>query len=377
VNKQRLCLLRYAMAIMTVALALGLAGLLHALTPHTSVLFLAAVTLSAWYGGTGPAVLATVLSTLALEFLVFRLLHSRFIGVAETTRLITFSAVALLIGSLNVVRQRAEQAQAHALAREREALARAEEASRNKDQFLAFLGHELRSPLGTIQNVAQLLGREKPEAANVAWAQRVLERQVQQMSRLLEDLLDISRIGRGKIDLRRERLDLTALLQATAEDQQRRLEEAGLRFQVELPTEPLWVIGDRTRLEQVISNLLDNATKFTDTGGTITLRLTTTGGGQWAAITVHDTGLGIEPTELPRVFELFAQAQRTRDQSRGGLGLGLALVKGLVELHGGNVRAASDGLGQGAHLTVWLPLPSRADGLKTDSSPSPTGTFRS
>jgi len=174
------------------------------------------------------------------------------------------------------------------------------------------------------------------------------------MARLVDDLLDMSRISRGKILLRKEPLDLADLLRHVAEDYRSSLETAGLQLQVRLPSEPLWTVGDPTRLAQVIGNVLHNASKFTDAGGRVTVEALCDG--PTARLRVRDTGIGMEPAMVTRVFETFTQADRSLDRSRGGLGLGLALVKGLVELHGGKVRASSEGVGKGTELSIWLPL---------------------
>jgi CheY-like chemotaxis protein/two-component sensor histidine kinase len=176
------------------------------------------------------------------------------------------------------------------------------------------------------------------------------------MSRLLDDLLDVARVTRGEIHLERECLDLAMLVRATVEDHRSLLENANLTLHLELPNEPIWVLADRTRLAQTLGNLLHNAAKFTDPNGRVTVRLLSDPDGTRAAITVQDTGIGIRPELLGAVFQPFFQADRTPGRNRGGLGLGLALVKALVELHGGTVRAASAGPSCGTEITFWLPL---------------------
>jgi PAS domain S-box-containing protein len=230
------------------------------------------------------------------------------------------------------------------------------EGHRRKDEFMAMLAHELRNPLTPVRNALHVLRQRGTDEATRRWVQDVLGRQVEHMSRLLDDLLDVARITRGEIHLQRECLDLGLLVRATAEDHRPLLENAGLALELDLPKEPAWVLADRTRLVQVLGNLLHNATKFTDPGGHVTVRLTKDPDGQRAAITVQDTGIGIQPELLSAVFQAFFQADCTLDRSRGGLGLGLALVKALVELHGGSVRALSAGPGRGTEMTFWLPL---------------------
>ena len=229
------------------------------------------------------------------------------------------------------------------------------EADRRKDEFLAMLAHELRNPLAPIRNAAEVLRRTGGADPYLEQARSMIERQVAHMARLVDDLLDVSRISRSKILLRKERLDLAHLVRATAEDHRSLLEGAGLALTLDLPPEPVWLLGDPTRLSQVLGNLLQNAGKFTNPGGRVSVYLTRDPGGL-AVLAVEDTGIGLEPDILARLFQPFSQADRSLDRSRGGLGLGLALVKGLVDLHGGSVEAASGGTGKGSRFTVRLPV---------------------
>jgi signal transduction histidine kinase len=239
------------------------------------------------------------------------------------------------------------------LARANAALA---EADRRKDDFLAMLGHELRNPLAPIRNALHLLRLRGSDPETLSWTQDILDRQIRHMTRLVDDLLDASRIARNKVQLRKERLDLAALVRSTAEDHRPGLEQANLTLGLELCSGTVWVEGDPTRLAQVLGNLLANAGKFTDAGGRVTVRLRHEETLRRAVASVTDTGIGIEQGMLDKVFETFAQADRSIDRSRGGLGLGLALVKGLVELHGGGVAVTSAGLGCGAEFSFWVPL---------------------
>jgi PAS domain S-box-containing protein len=228
------------------------------------------------------------------------------------------------------------------------------DADRRKDDFLAMLGHELRNPLGPIRNAVEVLRLRGPADPLLEEARGMIDRQVGHMARLVDDLLDATRIGRGRILLRREPCDLAALLRRTAEDYRSVLEASGLRLDVHAPPNPVWVDGDPTRLAQMIGNLVHNAHKFTDPGGAVAVSLADEDA--HAVVRVRDTGIGIEPDVLPRLFDVFAQADRSLDRSRGGLGLGLAVVRGLAELHGGSVSARSDGPGRGAEFTLRLPL---------------------
>jgi len=225
--------------------------------------------------------------------------------------------------------------------------------ARRKDEFLAMLAHELRNPLAPISNAAQLLGMPGLDERRLRQSSEIIARQVRHMTELVDDLLDVSRVTRGLVELDRTLVDVGAVV-AGAVEQARPLIEAR-RHILELQQDAGgWVDGDRTRLVQVVSNLLNNAAKYTPQGGRIALQVARADGR--VTITVRDNGIGIAPDVLPQVFDLFTQAERTPDRSQGGLGLGLALVKSLVQLHGGSVRAESAGLGRGSSFSVTLQL---------------------
>ena len=230
------------------------------------------------------------------------------------------------------------------------------DADRRKDQFVMMLAHELRNPLAPIRNGLQLLRASDADRQAVEKAGRMMDRQVGHLTRIIEDLLDVSRLLRGRVELRTERLDLGRLARTVADDQRPAFERAGVALDADLPELPVWVNADPTRLTQVIDNLLQNAAKFTDRGGRVTIRVASDAGRQRVVLAVRDTGVGIEPGLLTHLFETFAQADRSLDRSKGGLGLGLSVVKGLVELHGGTVEARSDGPGRGAEFVIRLPL---------------------
>ncbi|MCI0671478.1 MAG: ATP-binding protein [Myxococcaceae bacterium] len=230
-----------------------------------------------------------------------------------------------------------------------------EEEDRRKDEFLAMLAHELRNPLAPVQAAAQLLkqGSDRPEV--LERARTVIERQTRHMARLVDDLLDVSRITRGKIDLRRERTQLQTLIQRAAELAHPMLQARQHTLTLECPERPLWLDVDTVRLEQVLVNLLNNAAKYTDPGGRIHVAVVRDPG--VVTISVKDTGIGISAEMLERVFDLFTQERRAADRSQGGLGIGLTLVKQLVELHEGSVSAHSEGTGRGSEFRVCLPCP--------------------
>ncbi len=236
-----------------------------------------------------------------------------------------------------------------------DAHARLEEVDRNKSRFLAVLSHELRNPLAPIRNSVYILGRTDAASEQSRRAKEILARQVDHLATLVDELLDVTRISSGRIELHPADLDLAALVRGAVEDRRASIEERGLELRVDVPAEPVPVTGDPTRLSQVVGNLLQNAAKFTPTGGCVTLALTADAGG--AELRVRDTGVGIAPELLTRIFEPFTQGPQTLARSEGGLGLGLSLVKALAELHGGAVEARSAGPGTGAEVIVRLPRP--------------------
>ncbi|HEV8239200.1 MAG TPA: MASE1 domain-containing protein [Thermoanaerobaculia bacterium] len=230
------------------------------------------------------------------------------------------------------------------------------DADRRKDEFLAMLGHELRNPLGAVSNALHVLraGGEGGAPGRGARMLDVIERQVAHLTRLVGDLLEVSRITRGEISLRKEALDLRAVVVRAVETAQPWIDERGHRIALERPPQALTLPGDAMRLEQVFANLLHNAAKYTDPGGKIDVGLEREGDA--AVVRVRDDGIGIQPELLPHVFELFTQGDRSLDRARGGLGIGLTLVRRIVELHGGTIEAHSEGVGRGAEMVVRLPM---------------------
>jgi PAS domain S-box-containing protein len=227
------------------------------------------------------------------------------------------------------------------------------DADRQKDDFLAMLAHELRNPLAPMSSALQLMKTPGASAAMVAKAQDVMERQMQHLVRLVDDLLDVSRIVRGKIELRREPVDIVVAVAGAVETAQPAIDAQGHQLTVLLPERPVLVNADLIRLAQVIANLLTNAAKYTEKAGRITIAVDREG--EAAVVRVRDTGLGIAPELLPRIFDPFTQGDRLLARSQGGLGIGLTLVKRLVEMHGGSVEATSAGPGKGSEFIVRLP----------------------
>jgi signal transduction histidine kinase/CheY-like chemotaxis protein len=246
------------------------------------------------------------------------------------------------------------------------ARSQAESANRAKDEFLAMLGHELRNPLAPIVTALHLMARRGDGDSTME--RRIIERQVAHLMRLVDDLLDVSRIARGKIQIERERVDLKAVVERALELTQPALERRTRAIDVDLPDGPVWVTGDAVRLAQVLGNLLSKAAKFTPPDEPIALRVRTDDAG--VEIVVEDRGSGIAPELLPKVFDLFTQGEQGMDRHAGGLGLGLAIVKTLVLMHGGTVQAHSDGPGRGSRFVVRLP-PAEAQAPQGTAPPRP------
>jgi signal transduction histidine kinase/CheY-like chemotaxis protein len=237
----------------------------------------------------------------------------------------------------------------------RRLLAELRDADRRKSEFLAVLSHELRNPLAPIRNSIYLLEHTAPGSGAAAHAKEVMRRQIEHLTRLVDDLLDVTRISVGKIELHRGRVDLRETVRKTTDDLHSMFTGAAVKLRVEYVTVgPVWIDADSTRIAQVLGNLLHNAVKFTPSGGTVSVQVGARDGR--AELSVRDDGAGMDPTTIDDMFAPFAQAAQTLARTTGGLGLGLALVKGLVELHGGTVRARSDGIGHGAEFLVTLPL---------------------
>ncbi len=369
----RPALLRYGSAVLAVAagvlIRLALAPLVGDYAPYAA--FVVAVAVAAWYGGFGPSLLATALSYVAVQLIFKPPPWDYRLGVAFLGRPLTLSAfpfvgfvIAACSGAIHNARRRAEAAAREAQQKhkelEREVAERKRlqdelqaqaaalaEAGRHKDEFLAMLGHELRNPLAAVRNAVQVLKLRPAEDPKAAQAAEVIDRQAAHLSRLVDDLMDVSRISRGKVKLGREPVDLASVVRRAVEASRPLLTARGHHFVEALPPAPLWLLGDPLRLAQVLTNLLNNAAKYTEPGGHI--RLSAERDGDRAVLRVRDDGIGIVPDLLPRLFDLFTQGDRALDRSQGGLGVGLALVKNLVERHGGSVEAHSAlGSGKGA-----------------------------
>src|SRR5262249_60296692 len=228
------------------------------------------------------------------------------------------------------------------------------QADRRKDEFLAVLAHELRNPLAPVRNAVEVMRLQGVDDPRLRWARDIIDRQVQQTTRLVDDLLDVSRITRGKVTLRKEPVDLAAVVARAVEVSRALIDARRHELAVTLPPEPVRLEADATRLAQVVANLLNDAAKYTEERGRIWLTVGRDGGE--AVVRVRDNGVGIPAEMLAQVFDLFTQVTHSLDRSQGGLGIGLTLAKSLVEMHGGSVRAHSDGPGTGSEFVVRLPL---------------------
>jgi signal transduction histidine kinase len=263
------------------------------------------------------------------------------------------SARALVSAVQTAIRSRMRQYETR---EQLEALRRAEErlltADRRKDDFLAMLAHELRGPLAPIRNASELLARTSDRSTRTV--SEILKRQSRHLSRLVDDLLDVSRITRGLVELQLRPTNLADVIAVAIESVEPLIQEKRHTIRVDLEPAPLQVNGDSARLVQCIANVLTNAAKYTDPGGALEVKLCERGG--HAVICVHDNGVGIPSALLPHVFDLFVQADRSLDRSQGGLGIGLSVVKQLVEMHGGMVTATSGGAGKGTRMEIRLPL---------------------
>jgi signal transduction histidine kinase/ActR/RegA family two-component response regulator len=237
------------------------------------------------------------------------------------------------------------------------------EEDRRKDRFLAMLAHELRNPMAPITMSLALLNQKRSTEEDNAWARKVIDRQIRHMARLLDDLLDVGRIANDKLELRRQTVTLASVIDAALEASRPAIESGNHALEVKLPATPVYLDADPVRLAQVFSNLLTNAAKYTDRGGRV--RLGAHIDGAEVEVSVEDNGIGVAPEDLPKLFELFEQTGTARGRSQGGLGIGLYLVKSLVELHGGTVSAASEGPGRGTRFSVRLP--------RTEAAAHPAG----
>ena len=280
---------------------------------------------------------------------VFAELHhkSREIGLANQALLAEVSERQRAVEQLRELNETLEQR----VAERTEALM---DADRRKDEFLATLAHELRNPLAPIRNGLQVMRLARGNTEAIEQSHSMMERQLEQMVRLVDDLTDVSRISRGKLELKTERVHLAEVVNSAVETSRPLIDELGHELTVTLPEQPIVIDADMTRLAQVVSNLLNNAAKYSEQGGHIWLTVERQGSN--VVVSVRDTGIGIAADQLSRIFDMFSQVDRSLERSQSGLGIGLTLVRQLVELHGGRVEARSEGPGEGSEFVVRLPV---------------------
>ena len=333
------------------------------------VTFTVAIVIAAWYGGLKPGLLATVLSTLAADYLYTPRRHSFYVETlsgAVALGVLCFAGVliSLLCESLHRTQRRLESEQENlrqSVELQRQMRDAMTESDRRKDEFLATLAHELRNPLAPVRNAIHILRARMPPTPELQWARDVIDRQVTQMTRLIDDLMDVSRISRGTFELRRERVALDDVVRSAVETSRPGIDASGHELSVYLASEPIYLDADVIRLAQVFANLLNNAAKYTGPGGRIAVTAEREVG--MVSVTVQDSGIGIPAEKLTQVFEPFTQLDHSLERSRGGLGIGLALARRLVEMHGGTIEAHSPGPGGGSQFVVRLPLAARQGGL--------------
>jgi signal transduction histidine kinase/AmiR/NasT family two-component response regulator len=342
--------LRYFVAIAATAVVFTARFLLKSILGDVAplLLFTLSVMVSAWYGGLGPGLLATTVSLLLGDY--FFIAESA----AERIDEALFLGIGISISILSQARLSLLAKRQQLLASERGARREAEVANRLKDEFLSTVSHELRTPLTAINGWALMLRAGRLDAAHTARALETIVRSVRSQNQLIDDLLDVSRIIAGKLRLNVSPLQLSSVIEAAVETVRPAAEAKGVRLSALLDATAETVSGDAERLQQVVWNLLSNAVKFAPKGGRVEVRLERAD--SYIEIVVADNGQGIKPEFLPYVFERFRQEDSGTSRQHGGLGLGLAIVRHIVELHGGTVHAASEGLGKGATFTVALPI---------------------
>jgi signal transduction histidine kinase/CheY-like chemotaxis protein len=328
------------------------------------VTFTIAVVISAWYGGLRPGLLATALSVLAADYLLEPGRHSLYVasvssGVALGVFVFAGILISLLCESLHRTRRRLEAEQENlrcSVELQRKMQDALTESDRRKDEFLATLAHELRNPLAPVRNATHILRARMPPSPELHWARDVIDRQVTQMTRLIDDLMDVARITRGTFELRKTRAELDEIIRGAVETSRPLIDSCRHELTLRLPSEPVYLDADVIRLAQVFSNLLNNAAKYTASGGRIVVAAECDAQTSTVIVSIQDTGMGIPPPMLARIFEPFTQLDRSLERAQGGLGIGLALAKRLVQMHGGTIEAHSEGPGKGSRFAVRLPV---------------------
>lgn len=345
----------YLVAVFSVAAALLLTGLLWPwIEPHPTSLFLAAITVSAWYGGFQPSLLATALATIAVDYFFIFPVHSLEVSIDNTVRAGVFVLVALLISWIDHARKKAIEERDQMLVREQQARKAAETVNQTKDEFLAMVSHELRTPLNVISGWVSMLRSGKLNGEAAADALERVERNARLQQHLIEDLIDVSRIASGTMRVEPRPMEVSPVIEEGLRTVALAAKAKDIAIYAEYPDEAIIISGDPDRFQQVVWNLLSNAIKFTPPRGRISLSLERLGGD--AILSVRDSGRGIRPDFLPYVFERFRQDVNELGQNHEGLGVGLSIVRHIVELHGGSIEAESAGKDQGATFRVCIPL---------------------
>jgi len=357
---------RWALGLLVFSAALLFTLLLAPLKESSPfILFVGATAVGSWYGGPTVGLTVASLSALAVSYFILAPVYSAAVW-GGIVPLAAFVGVALLITWIDVRRRRAESALDEKLALEHESRGEAEAANRAKEDFFATISHELRGPLNTILTWVRVLQKGKLDQATTMHALEAVARNAQAEARLISEMLEVSRMIAGKVLLDLRPVALATIVAQAVDSARPAAEERGVQLDTELAFVPGTVVGDPDRLAQVVTNLLSNAIKFTPRGGQVAVQL---GGNeqQGATITVRDNGQGIRPDFLGYVFDRFRQGGNLAlRRAHGGLGLGLAIVRDLVELHGGTVRAESGGEGEGARFTVTLPA---GEGSRQNAGP--------
>ena len=345
----------YLVAVFSVAAALLLTRLLWPwIEPHPTSLFLAAITVSAWYGGFQPSLLATALATIAVDYFFIFPVHSLEVSIDNTVRAGVFVLVALLISWIDHARKKAIEERDQMLVREQQARKAAETVNQTKDEFLAMVSHELRTPLNVISGWVSMLRSGKLNGAAAADALERVERNARLQQHLIEDLIDVSRIASGTMRVEPRPMEVSPVIEEGLRTVALAAKAKDIAIYAEYPDETIIISGDPDRFQQVVWNLLSNAIKFTPPRGRISLSLERLGGD--AILSIRDSGRGIRPDFLPYVFERFRQDVNELGQNHEGLGVGLSIVRHIVELHGGSIEAESAGKDQGATFRVCIPL---------------------
>jgi signal transduction histidine kinase len=347
--KLRPLVVRYGVAVVSIGLTTPLSLLLAPWEEAPFAPYLAAVMISAWYGGLGPGLFATGLAAATLSYFFLPPLYSLLNDDQSNLRLGLFMFAGVVIVLLNELKARLETY--------------LRQQNRMKQECMAVLAHELRTPLSTILHAVATMRLCRPQDHAMLEASRLIERQARKLAQLTNDLLDLTRVELGKVRLCKELLDVRGAILQAIETTRPLIDNANHQLEVSLPNEPLWLEADPVRFEQIMVNLLGNAAKYTPPGGQIWVSAER--GDGMVRVGVRDNGIGIDPKVLPRVFDLFVQAE---EGARGGLGIGLSLVRRLVELHGGSLMARSEGLGKGSEFILTLPVHQERSQLQQEST---------